>query len=199
MVKQGWVIALVAVALVATGVVWFVQTGSQSEMKLAPLPEKPPLEIEADKLRIAVEGHEATIESLERVNDSWKLYVAADASSPELTEILKDVADLFKALEDTKVPLAEVAHMTRTSKLKDAYGNTLKDLPIVEILMYESTFSKVNWDGFDPEKFAEIADRYWVHDEVQRLHDEKKQTEQGGGNSGGGGGREQSSASSSSD
>lgn len=198
---RGWLIALVVLVVAVGGGAWFAQHKGKSTGKLAPLPEKTPLEVEADKIRVAIEGRDREVASLQKTDAGWLVHIGAKAENPELEKIQKDAADVFEAVKGTKAPLAELALNVRTNALKDVYGNTLKDLPIAEIVLLGSTIEKVDWKGFDPKNFERIADRYWIHEEILRLHEEKKQGKQSGGggsgSSGGAGGGSSGSSSSS--
>lgn len=190
--KRPWLTILGFLALVVLAGVWVVmQQQGNSKGKLAPLPEKTPLQIEQDKVRIEVEGLGAKIDTLTRADQGWIMHARMDAKDTDLEKIQAQAADLFKGISRAKAEMAEVGLLIRTSALKDVYGHTLKDLPVVEIVISGSTFSKIDWSGFDPKNLERVASRYWVHEEIIKLSEEKKAKEGqsgGGGASGGGGG-----------
>ena len=73
---------------------------------------------------------------------------------------------------------SDIGLLLRTDELKDVYGNTLEDLPILEIGLSRQTLERIDWNGFEPTDFERVADRFWVHDEIRRLAAEKAAQDQ---------------------
>lgn len=187
--QRRWPIVVGVIAVVCIiGFIWYFQSQRQTEQKVAPLPEPTPLEKEAESVRLAIEGQDLEVGSLQATDGGWAVFVTGQAVGTDLEEIQKQATDVFKGLHRTGATFADVGFLVRTDELKDVYGRTLKELPIVEIGLSGVTFAKIDWDGFDPKNFERVADRYWVHEEIQKLAEEKKQQSQGGGGGGQGGG-----------
>lgn len=184
--NRRWLVVLGVGLVVAAGWLWYLQAQGKADPKLDPLPAPTPEERQADAIRVQVEGHDLTVEQLRATEAGWALFATGKAASTELEGLHKQVGDVFKGLD--RLPgarFADIGILLRTDELKDVYGNTLKDLPVLEIGLSRATFETINWDGFDPQNFPRVADRYWVHEEIQRLALEKQEQQSAGGGEGG--------------
>lgn len=200
MIIRRWPILVgIVAALAVAGIVWFFVARNDPDSKVAPLPERTKEQEEADRIRVEVQGRDMDVETLNRSDSGWALFVTGESEGIELDLVLKQISELFIGLDRLDLSFTDVGILLRTSDLKDAYGNTLEELPIVEIGLSKETLEKIDWDGFAPQNFERVADRYWVHEEIQRMADEKKAQEesqgQGGSGSGGGSGGGGSAAS----
>lgn len=180
--NRRWIIIIGILAVIFIGVVWFIQGKGKSNSKLAPLPEPSPAEAARQQLSIGLEGMNATQVVLEQTEAGWLIQAETKAEKAEKDKVLKQAADIFSSVARTQVQISSIDLLVRTNELKDAYGNTLKELPILEITLSGATFAKVDWDGFDPMNFSRIADYYWIHPEVEKT----SQPSEGGPSSGGG-------------
>lgn len=186
------VTAVVVIALV--GGLWLMQRGDKGEQKVAPLPEQTKLQQEESHIRVEVVGRDLEVKSLQHTPDGWALFVSGNGDGTDLDELLKQSAQLFQSLSRLDADFSDIGLLLRTDDLKDVYGNTLKELPIVEIGLSRQTFEKIDWNGFEPADFERVADRYWVHDEIKRLTAEKKAQEKSGGAGSSSGGSSESSS-----
>lgn len=185
-----WTVAIAVVAVVAlVGTIWFLQKGDQ-EQKIAALPEQTQLEKEASRIQVEVAGRNLEVENLQYGSNGWALFVTGKAAGTDLEEILRQSAQLFQGLDRLDLDYSDIGLVLRTDDLKDVFGNTLKDLPILELGLSGETYNKIDWNAFEPTNFERVADRYWVHDEILRLAAEKAAKEKAGGAGSGGGGSE---------
>lgn len=180
-----WLVVLGICIAAAAGGIWYLQAQGQSDPKVNPLPAPAPEERQAAAIRVQVEGHDLTVQELHAAEGGWTLFAAGKAVGTELESLHKQVADVFKALDRVPdVRFADIGILLRTDELKDVYGHTLEDLPILEIGLSRTTFERIDWDGFDPQNFPRVADRYWVHAAIERMARENE-AQQGMGGEGG--------------
>src|SRR5690606_9007711 len=102
----------------------------------------------------------------------------------------------FRELARSGVPIRESSIELKTSDLKDVWGNTLKDVPILRVGLKRETFERINWQGFDANNLERVADEYWIHDEVKKSQQKQQgqdgsqdQADQAGSGQGGQGGQ----------
>lgn len=79
--------------------------------------------------------------------------------------ILRDSAKVFEPLFSL-TEIKEVALSWRLP-LVDQYGNS-SDADVLRMTLDRETAAKINWDGFDRDNFATIADQYWEHPAIQK-------------------------------
>lgn len=104
---------------------------------------------------------------LQRTADGWEVEIEAETADAKLATVLSNARGLFRALAGTGVKVAAAGAVFRTSALHDLYGRPMKDLVIARIGFGAQTWRKMDWTGFDPRNFPQVADEYWVHELLQ--------------------------------
>lgn len=176
--RSSWIAVIAVVVIALVGVLWLVQIGGKERQKAAQLPELTEMEQEEGRIRVEVAGRDLEVESLASTPGGWSLFVAGDADGTELDRLLEQSAQLFQGLSRLDAEFSDIGLLLRTDELKDVYGNTLEDLPILEIGLSRQTLERIDWNGFEPTDFERVADRFWVHDAIRRLAAEKAAQDQ---------------------
>lgn len=164
---------------------------------------KDPVDEEREKLQLAVIGVDGQLVAAERTEDEWSLGVEFRDLDPKLDVLLEKALRLFTELDRTKLALHEVTIIFRSDRLKDVYGRALHDVVVGRLRLSGEQFRRIDWHGFEPHNFANVADEWWLHPEVSASKSDGlggQQSDQGGeagdsGGSGGGGGSDGSNGS----
>lgn len=99
----------------------------------------------------------------------------------------------FRDLDRANVDIARTSFEAKSNSLKDVWGNTLEDVPVMRVELSRETFQQINWKGFRPDDFPRVADDLWIHEIVGRMEQQQKEEQQqqqqggGGGQQGGSG------------
>src|SRR5690625_1555932 len=113
--KRGWItIMCITLALAIAGVMWSVKMQGKKQARIAPLPEKTEEEKLLDQLRIAVEGQNMRLVTVEQNEEGWNVGIAYDTNSTDLVSLLLQASSLFHGIARTKVKVNNIYFLTRT-------------------------------------------------------------------------------------
>jgi len=96
----------------------------------------------------------------------WIVNIEAKIASAELLSAFSTLIKTFAEVKRTDVSIAGIDLMLSTDALRDIFGRTLKDTPIVRIKLAGDTFQLINWVGFDPRNFSTVATDFWMHEKL---------------------------------
>jgi len=191
-----WALAILAVVVVgggafAMGMLLGRGESRPPQVQLVPMT---PEEKELQKIKIVASGGELVEAS--RDAEGWTVRVTYHVKPLDPQRLHESTLRFFRELARSGVPIKESSFELRTSDLKDVWGNTLKDVPILKVSLKRETFERINWQGFEPKNFERVADDYWIHDEVKRSEQKpqgqdgsENQSDQAGSGQGGQGGQ----------
>lgn len=195
MKRDWWVWGTLLVLVVVIGTSMFfvgrmaAGNNKSSGQKKGPVIEaKKPTPEQKEMQEIQIAASEAEIKEARKERDGWIVRVEQNAGETKLPKLLQQANAFFSGLSRAKLDVAVTSFVAKTSSLKDVWGNTLKDVPLLRVELKKETFDKINWKGFEPTNLPRVADLFWLHDEVKK---EMQKTAQNGANqqgSGGGGG-----------
>lgn len=172
---RSWIWGLVILAVLVIGGAAFATgmllgRGESRPPKIELVPPTPE-EKELQQIKIVASGGELV--EATRGDDGWTVRVTHDVRLLELERLHDSTVRFFRELDRSNVPIKAASFELRTSELKDVWGNTLKDVPILRVGLSRETFERINWRGFDPKNFERVADEYWIHDEVTKSDESK--------------------------
>lgn len=170
--RFGWAVGLVLLIGFAGVGFWIgTLTGERAspegdEFRPPPLPS--PEEQIRRELTTAITGHDGEPLSVERTPEGWVIAVERKTDHLSVREILEGAAEMFHQLSRVGEPIARAEILYRTDALRDVYGNQLKDVAIAHIEMTKPNLERMDWRGFRPAHFPEVAERFWLHEELLR-------------------------------
>lgn len=181
-----WVTAAVA-ALVIAGAAFFVGRLAAMPKESPPVASQEPTQEEKERQRIVVAASEGKLVEATPTESGWIVRFEQEAAGLSQDGLLKQAHAFFHDLNRTGVQVARTSFEARSNALRDVWGNPLSDVPVLRIQLSKDTFSRINWQGFEPQHFSRVADDFWLHDVIRQ-----KKTEQAQGGQGGEQGGEQS-------
>jgi len=191
-----WALAVLAVVVVGGGAfaVGMLLGRGESRPPQVHLVPMTPEEKELQKIKIVASGGELVEAS--RDPEGWTVRVTYDVKPLGPERLHDSTLRFFRELARSGVPIRESSIELKTSDLKDVWGNTLKDVPILRVGLKRETFERINWQGFDANNLERVADEYWIHDEVKKSQQKQQgqdgsqdQADQAGSGQGGQGGQ----------
>lgn len=198
--RSRWIWAFVVMGiLVVAGAAFTVTrlggpTGDMQQLQVTP-----PTDEEKERQEIEIAASEGELKEAVRHADGWVVRFEQEVSEIAEDALMQHAHTFFRDLDRTGVDIRLAGFVAITNTLRDVWGNSLSDVPVVRIEVERDTFERINWQGFQPEDFPRVADYFWIHEIVERkeeeeaAQDEQQGQEQeggggGGGNGGGGGG-----------
>lgn len=167
------IVAAVFAVVIGVGVLLMGAGRDESEKSQIRIPQYSLEEEERFKLEQMVGSGLAgpvgslTLAHAEKTSQGWMVRLESIVNSIKLDTLLDGAKGVFGEVKRADLRIAAVELQMLTDKMKDEYGRQLEKVPIAKIAFSGETFAKVVWDDFDPRDFSEIADVFWLHDELR--------------------------------
>ncbi len=163
-----WVIVGVAIVMATGGGVLLATQLKKPEGEVCeiPSPESNEREVALRKIKMAVTSGLALPPSDVRLTKAsqgpqgWEVEIAGKSEIAELPTVLAATKKVFAELKRTGVTITEAKLLLRTDAWRDVYGRTMKDTDMLRIVLGGDTFQRIDWAGFDPMDFPQVATEF---------------------------------------